>query len=212
MSIRITILLYLLFAVSSCTIEKQLYSHGFHVEFRKKLPQSRANELTTIQATTETPEIEQQITVDPNPVTDTTMLEELQEVSLNRNTELISENQSVPRRSMVKPFIEKHLIQSRDGVQSNFSGSLKSKLLKENQGNKRSKNAQEFDWEEFGDWFLIVGLILGVALFLSLITPGMNFLQALALVLLAILAFLLFLWLIFSAFDSFRFEWFWSGR
>ncbi len=211
MTKRLLIFFFILLAVSSCTVQKRLHSTGFHVEFRKKLQKPDSHELNTIQVRSETQETEP-ASIYTEVITDTLLIPEKVEEGVypTKITEISTSSQSVAGESELKPTSKRFL--TNIAIQTHFSESLLNKSFKKNKIKQRRSKSSDFDWDEFWEWMLIVGIILGSALVLSLVVPGVNFLQALLVVLLGILALYLFVLLISLAFGNFRFEWFWSGR
>lgn len=202
---RIFLFLSIFIAVSSCTVEKRLYTKGIHVEFRKSFRGSDSHD--QLPANDEPIENEAgEIRPDSIPETPVIQEEEAMDVR-NTNKEMIPAIKSVSRKSNMKPTLNR----SRTGIfiQVHFSESLMSKSLEKNQYKRSTNSSRDFDWGEFFEWVLIVGAIIGFV-FLLAAMPGVSFVQAFIGVLVAILVIFLLGLLISSALGNF--EWFWSGR
>lgn len=210
MRTRITFIILTLLAASSCTIEKQLYSKGFHVEFHKRQRPADSHNTNTDQPVNEIPEIDQVLTY-PDSITDSPILQEKEEEIVS---ELTSEKISpTPNPVSIKSKIKIAAKRIRTGIsiQTHFSESLMSKSLKENQKKLSSNNkSRDFDWGEFSEWMVIVGGVIGY-IFLLASMPGVSFTQALVGVLIAVLVIVLLGLLISNAVGDYQY-WFWSGR
>lgn len=209
MNTRITLLLSFFAAISSCTIEKRLYTKGFHVEFRKSLRESDPHR--EVQSINEPKSIENKLEeIRPDSIIDPSVViqEEKEEViSDNTNENSIPVIKSVSRKSKMKSPI--HRIRTGVFIHMHFSESLMNKSLKKNQYKRSVNRSRDFDWGEFFEWVLIVGAIIGFVFLLSAM-PGVSFVEALIGVLVVILIAFLLALLISSALGNF--EWFWSGR
>ena len=199
----------MLLIASSCTVEKQLYSKGFHVEFHKRQRLADSHNTTPIQPVTEIPEIEQ-IPTSPDSITDAPILQEKEEevVSEPTNEKIIPATKVVSVKAKIKTAVTR--IRIGISIQTHFSESLMSKSLKENQNKHSAKKSRDFDWGEFSEWVLIVGGIIGF-IFLMASMPGISFAQALVGTLVVILVIVLLGLLIANAVGSYDY-WFWSGR
>lgn len=205
----ILFLIVILLAASSCTIEKQLYSKGFHVEFHKRQHPEDPHNTTAIQPETETPEREQ-LTVSSDSITDTSILQEkkTEEIPIHTNEKIIPVTKAIPGKSKMKTTVSR--ISTRISIQAHFSESLMSKSFKKDPRKRSEKKSRDFDWEEFGEWMLILGGLVAF-IFLMASLPGISFVQALVGTLVVILIIILLGLLLANAIGSYDY-WFWSGR
>jgi hypothetical protein len=201
-------IILVLLAASSCTIEKQLYSKGFHVEFHKRQRPADPHKPTAIQPITETPE-EELRTIVSDSITDAHILQEkeVELVSVHTYEKVIPAAKPIFMKSKMKTVANK--IRTGISIQTHFSESLMSKSLKKDPKKRSENKSRDFDWGEFGEWMLILGGVVGF-IFLLASMPGVSFTQALVGVLIVILIIILLALLISSALDNV--EWFWSGR
>jgi hypothetical protein len=214
MTKRFTFFLFVLAAVSSCTVQKRLYNKGFHVEFHKHL--HRSNIHTHAQAIDE-PELAENETKEIH--SDFSLVQEAQtdgsDSCSDEKIELVAIEQQSPEdadtylgqsiRKIATQPIRLHFSDHQTRMQSP-RGSF---LPKSTSTKQQTKKSRDFDRDKFWDWVIILGLTVGAVILLSFI-PGVTFLQALLVVLGVIVALYLLALLIGAAFGNF--EWFWSGR
>lgn len=200
---------FILLTASSCTIEKQLYSKGFHVELHKRQRPADSHNITAVQPTTEIPE-EEKTTIVSDSITDTPILQGKQKetISTPADEKIIPVSKAIAVKSKIKTTANR--IRTGISIQTHFSESLMSKSFKKDPKNRSEKRSRDFDWGEFGEWMLILG---GVVAFIFLMTsmPGVSFVQALVGVLVVILIIILLGLLIANAVGGYDY-WFWSGR
>lgn len=208
MSIRISFILLMLLAASSCTVEKRLYSRGFHVEFQKRQLPADSHNATSKQLITEIPQIEQ-LKISSDSITDTSILQEKEvEVVIERtNDEVIPATKPVSRKSKMEITVNK--IRTGISIQTHFSESLMSKSLEKDPKKRSKKRDMDIDWEKVLDWVYLFGGLIGLVLLASAM-PGVNLGAALVGVLVVVIVIILVALLIASAIGDF--EWFWSGR
>jgi hypothetical protein len=205
----ILFLLVMLLAASSCTIEKRLYSRGFHVEFHKRQSQADPNNLNTVQTLTEILEIEH-AEINSDSIVDTTIPQkkEMDVVSVKKNEKISQTTNPVSGNLKRKIASCSDKIRTGISIQTHSSQSMISKSLKENR--KYSTNrSRGFDWGEFAGWVFCIGgliVLIGVGAQAPGVTVGAILLGLLVVVVVIILLALL----ISSALGNF--EWFWSGR
>ncbi|MDF3029273.1 MAG: hypothetical protein K0S23_3580 [Fluviicola sp.] len=207
MRAQIIFLLLLLFAVSSCTIEKQLYSRGFHVEFHKRQPPADSHNTNTNQLITEIPETGE-IIRSQDSIIDTSILKEKQEdiIPPPMDEKVIPAIKVVSRKSKIKTVSNR--IRTHISIHTHFSESLMSKSLKKDSKKRSEKRDIDIDWEEVATWALFVGGLIALGFFLA---PGANF-GVILLGIVAVLAvIILVVFLISRAFGNYQY-WFWSGR
>jgi len=204
----ILFLIVILLAASSCTIEKQLYSKGFHVEFHKRQHPADPTNTTAIQPVTEIPEREQ-LTVSSDSIADAPTLQEVpEEILVHTKEKIIPATKAIPGKSKIKTTLSR--ISTRISIQIHFSESLMSKSFKKDPKKRSEKRSRDFDWEEFGEWMLILGGLVAF-IFLMASLPGISFVQALVGTLVVILIIILLGLLIANAVGGYDY-WFWSGR
>lgn len=207
MKAQTTLLLFILLVASSCTVEKQLYSRGFHVEFHKRVREADSHHTNPIQPVTEIPEIEQAIS-SPDSVTNTVVLQEkeMEIIPVSTNQEPIPAIKPISKKSKMK--LASGRIRTGVSIQTHFSESLMSKSLKENR--KYSTNSSRgFDWGEFAGWVLCIGGLI-VLIGIGAQAPGVTIGAILLGLLVVVVVIILLALLISSALGDI--EWFWSGR
>jgi hypothetical protein len=203
-------LLVMLLAASSCTIEKQLYSRGFHVEFHKRHPKADSHDTHTAQPLIEIRETEQ-VQISSDTITDAPIPQqkEIEVVSVKMNEKIPQATKPVSGNLKGKIASRSHRIRTSISIQTHFSESLMSKSLKENRKKYSANKSRSFDWGEFASWVLCIGgliLLIGIGAQAPGVTIGAILLGLLVVVVLILLLALL----ISSALGNF--EWFWSGR
>lgn len=199
-------LLCMLLAASSCTVEKQLYSRGFHVEFHKRVREADSHNTNLLQPLTEVPE-KAQVTINPDSIADRSMLQE-------KEIEAVSDSTHEKINPATKPIsvkLKRKIASGRIGIsiQTHFSESLMSKSLKKDPEKRSEKRDIDIDWEEVLDWVSIFGLLIGLII-LAATTPGVNLGAFLVGILVVAIVIILLAFLIANALDGY--EWFWSGR
>lgn len=221
MSIRITLFLLILLAGSSCTVEKRLYTKGFHIEFRK--PHQGSDAKDALQPKDQMGEKESELDEVIFPKTDDLRLkeenpqeEESTELVQQEETQAITELPNKEFRSTNKPISEElnptsdsGRITTKVSIQVHFSESLMSKSLRKNQERHSANKSREIDWEEVSVWLYLIGGLIGLVLLLASM-PGVSIGAALLGVLVGAVIATLVALLISSAVGNF--EWFWSGR
>ncbi|MNJ83254.1 hypothetical protein D3C87_06700 [compost metagenome] len=202
---RITIFLSSLIALSSCSVERRLYSKGLHVEFRK--PSRGSDSHHQIQSLDE-PEENEPEKISSDSIINIPVQEKKENlISDSTNEKMIPAIKSIFWKSKIKPAVNR--IRTGISIETHFSESLMSKSLKKNQYKHSVNKSRDFDWGEFFEWVLIIGGVIGF-IFLLASMPGVTFVQALIGVLVVILIIFLLGLLISSALGNI--EWFWSGR
>lgn len=207
MKAQITFFLFILLAISSCTVEKRLYSKGFHVEFRKPLPRSGSKDQT--QAITEhqqeeiRPDSTELVCISQKPENDRA-LTQTTGVSLNSEKPVVSKQTLVKRSALNEKTKGCTIPLKKPKFLVNPLSALKEKQFKKP---KNDRNYSQF-WEIMGFIGLVTGLLGIILLFIFIENPiCLLILQ----IVLAGLAFAGLIWLIF-AICGLRIEWFWSGR
>lgn len=207
MKTQITFILLLLLSASSCTIEKQLHSGGFHIEFHKRQRPADSHNTNTAQLITEIPEIEQ-VTIRPDSITDAPILPEKEEetVSPCMDEKVIPASKPVSVKSKMK--VASNRIRTGISIQIHFSESLMSKSLKTDPKKRSEKRDIDIDWEEVATWVLFVAGLIGLGFYLA---PGASLGVILIGILAVLAAIILVAFLISNALGNYQY-WFWSGR
>ena len=199
----------ILLIASSCTIEKQLHSRGFHVEFHKRQRSSDSPDAITGQPATKIAESEL-ITITTDSII-APILQEKEEIVVSES----ANEQVIPATKVISGTLKRKItagtsrIRTGISIQTHFSESLMSNSLKENQKKYSAKKGREIDWEEVSVWLYLV-LALTALVFLTASLPGVSIGAALLGVLVGAVIVTLVCLLIASAIGDF--EWFWSGR
>lgn len=213
MNTRISLLLSLFFAaVSSCTIEKRLYTNGFHVEFRK--PHREPDSKDQTQAMTELWEEQvEEIRPDSPELSYLSETIEIHQASVQTVDEnLILEDTVIPEQSAEKrsAFDKKtgfHTISLKKSTF--FTNPVSAPKEKSFKKPKNDSNYSQF-WEIMGFVGILAGLLAIILLFIFIENP----------VCLLILQFIVaglvlagLVWLIIALCRiNIKFQWFWSGR
>jgi len=201
MNLRITLFLSVLLAISSCTIEKRLYSRGFHIEFRK--PARESNKIIRADGIME----KEYLRINSDSIMNTPVLQEKEQlVPVCPNEKSIPATKSLSGK--LKTKIPSGKIRTGVSIQIHFSESLMNKSLKKTLKKHTEHRSRDIDWGEVLDWVLIAGAIIG-AIFLLAAMPGISFTQALLGVLIIVILIFIVGLLIGNSLD--RVEWFWSG-
>ena len=205
MKAQITFFLFILLAISSCTVEKRLYSKGFYVEFRK--PHHGSDSRNTLQP------VSYQAENHPDSITIIPITEkpDVNEISSKADedqpvleTPLVSEQTLVKRSALREKTKVCAIPLKKPKFLVNPLSALKEKQFKKP---KNDRNYSQF-WEIMGFIGLVTGLLGIILLFIFIENPiCLLILQ----IVLAGLAFAGLIWLIF-AICGLRIEWFWSGR
>lgn len=205
MKAQITFFLFILLAISSCTVEKRLYSKGFHVEFRK--PHHGSDSRNTLQP------VSDQAENHPDSITIIPITEkpDVNEISSKADedqpvleTPLVSEQTLVKRSALREKTKVCAIPLKKPKFLVNPVSVLKEKQFKKL---KNDRNYSQF-WEIMGFIGLVTGLLGIILLFIFIENPiCLLILQ----IVLAGLALAGLIWLIF-AICGLRIEWFWSGR
>lgn len=207
MKAQITFFLFILLVISSCTVEKRLYSKGFHVEFRKPLPRSGSKDQT--QAITEHqpeeihPDSTELVSISRKPENDQA-LTQITEVSLNSEKPIVSEQSMVKRSALREKTKVCAIPLKKPKLRVNPVSELKEKQFKKP---KNDRNYSQF-WEIMGFIGLVTGLLGIILLFIFIENPVCLLILQIVLAGLALAG---LIWLIF-AICGLRIEWFWSGR
>ena len=210
MKAQITFFLFILLAISSCTVEKRLYSKGFHIEFRKRLRESDSKdqtpamtELLKNQSEEIGPDSTEVISIPEESETDQTLIHTAG-VSLNSEKPVVSKQTLVKRSALNEKTKGCTIPLKKPKFLVNPLSALKEKQFKKP---KNDRNYSQF-WEIMGFIGLVTGLLGIILLFIFIENPiCLLILQ----IVLAGLAFAGLIWLIF-AICGLRIEWFWSGR
>lgn len=207
---RITLFLSSLIALSSCSVERRLYSKGLHVEFRKPLRGSDSHH--QIQSPDESEPINnesEEIYSDSTNLVFTPEKREVDEIlTKTADDQLVSKAPIVPERSKRSIFDQKmnipSILSKSTKLLTKPIHSLKEKQIKKPNS---TRNYRKF-WEVMGGVGIIAGLVGIILLFIFIDNPiCLLILQ----IILAALVLAGLIWLI-VALCGLSFEWFWSGR
>ncbi len=197
----------MLFAAGSCTIEKQLYSKGFHVEFHKRKPSVDSHNSNCL--VTEIPESDQE-TISSDSITDAPLLKEKEDEVVSE----LTKKKIIPviKLDSVKSKVKTAANRIRTGIsiQTHFSESLMSKSVKKDPKKRSEKRDIDIDWGEVAGWVLCIGGLIGL-ICIGAQAPGVSIGAVLLGVLVVVVVILLIALLIANALDGFDY-WFWSGR
>lgn len=205
MTTRILLFCCLLLAAGSCTIQKQLHSKGFHVEFRKRLhakdssvqsPESTYPDRGTVKNPSDSIA---GVVVVADKKEDASSMEPEIGIPATKTRHYRFPWKTQPKR--VTPEIQ---------VQTQASESRMNQLIHKQQSKRAiKKRSSSFEWRDVLDWVIIIGLTI-CFIFLIASVPGVSFIQAVVSVLVVVLAVILLGYLISSALGNY--QWFWSGR
>lgn len=207
---RHLLFLSILIAASSCSIEKQLHSKGFHVEFHKRLRPSDPPDAITGRLATKTPETGQ-IIITADSITDAPILQEKEEIVISEptNEQIFPTIKSTSGKLKRKSAAGSNKIRTGVSIQTHFSESVMSKSLNENQKKYSAKRSGNFDWGEFAGWVFGIGGLI-VLICIGAQAPGVTIGAILLGLLVVVVVIILLALLISSAIGNV--EWFWSGR
>lgn len=210
MKIQITFFLFILLAISSCTVEKRLYTKGFHVEFHKR--HHGADSRNMLQSVSDQAENHPD-DIHPDSII---IIPITKKLSVNEISSKADDNQPVletpfvskPPEKRFSPFHKRTRVHRVSLKKSRFLTNPVSELKEKQFKNpKNDRNYRQF-WEIMGFIGLLAGLLGIILLFIFIENPVCLLILQIVLAGLALAG---LIWLI-AALCGLHFEWFWSGR